>query len=120
MNDPIFERARELGRYIGQTDEYRAVARARDRFGEDQDAVGVAQRLQQLESEIARALQAGQEPDAETAAEYEAQFGTLQSNVAYQALVAAQSNFEKVLARVNEEITKGIETGAQSRIILPS
>ena len=38
----------------------------------------------------------------------------------YQSLVASQSNFEKLLARVNEEIGKGMEMGAQSRIILPS
>jgi hypothetical protein len=38
----------------------------------------------------------------------------------YQALVAAQSNFDRVMSRINEEIARGIEAGAQSRIILPS
>ena len=47
-----------------------------------------------------------------------ASFGTLQASAAYQGLVAAQSNFDKLLQRVNEEIGKGIEAGSQSRIIL--
>jgi hypothetical protein len=38
----------------------------------------------------------------------------------YQGLVAAQSNFDRVMGRVNEEIARGIEAGEQSRIILPS
>jgi hypothetical protein len=36
----------------------------------------------------------------------------------YQALAAAQSNFDRLMMRVNEEIAKGIEAGEQSRIIL--
>jgi hypothetical protein len=35
-------------------------------------------------------------------------------------MVAAQSNFDKLLTRVNDEISRGMEMGAQSRIILPS
>ena len=51
--------------------------------------------------------------------EYEQKFGEVQSRMEYQSLVAAQSNFDKILARVNEEISKGMATAAQSRIILP-
>ena len=39
---------------------------------------------------------------------------------AFQRLVAAQTNFEKVMYKVNETVTKGIEEGAQSRIIIAS
>jgi cell fate (sporulation/competence/biofilm development) regulator YlbF (YheA/YmcA/DUF963 family) len=120
MKELAFEKARELGRQLGQTDEYRAMERARQRFGEDAEAVESMTRLQHLEQEIGRALQAGQEPPAEQTEEYERRFGQLQGSAVYQGLVAAQSNFDKILTRVNEEISKGMESGAQSRIIMPS
>jgi len=39
---------------------------------------------------------------------------------AFQRLVASQTNFEKVMYKVNETVAKGIEEGAQSRIIIAS
>jgi hypothetical protein len=47
-------------------------------------------------------------------------FSEVQSCAVYLCLVAALSNFETVLGRVNEEISRGMEAGGQSRIILPS
>ena len=38
----------------------------------------------------------------------------------FQRLVAAQSNFEKIMYKVNETVARGIEEGAQSRIIISS
>jgi cell fate (sporulation/competence/biofilm development) regulator YlbF (YheA/YmcA/DUF963 family) len=120
MMESILERARELGRQLGQSDEYRAVERARSRFNEDSDAMTGLKRLQELEREIGSALERGQEPPREKAEEYERLFGELQGSASYQGLVAAQSNFDKILGKVNEEITKGMEAGSRSRIILPS
>jgi len=120
MKEVALEKARELGRQLGQLEEYRAVERARSRFAEDAEAVESMQRLQLLERDIAQALQSGEEPPEALTVEYEQRFGTLQGSAIYQSLVAAQSNFDKILGRVNEEITKGMEAGSQSRIILPS
>jgi cell fate (sporulation/competence/biofilm development) regulator YlbF (YheA/YmcA/DUF963 family) len=116
----IMERARELGRQLGQSDEYRALDRARKRFGEDAESIAAFERLQSLEREIAQSLERNEEPAMATTTEYEQRFSALQGSPIYQALVAAQSNFDKLLGRVNDEITKGIDAGAQSRIILPS
>ena len=44
----------------------------------------------------------------------------LQSSSVFQSLIAAQMNFDKILARVNQTITEGIEEGAEGRIILPT
>ena len=38
----------------------------------------------------------------------------------YQRLVAAQSNFEKVMYKVNQTVAEGIEQGGESRIIISS
>jgi cell fate (sporulation/competence/biofilm development) regulator YlbF (YheA/YmcA/DUF963 family) len=120
MTDGMKERAAELGRLLGQSDEYKALGRARDRLLEDAQAVESMNRLDELERGISEALQRGEEPDEATKQEYEGLFMKLQSAASYQGMVAAQSNFDKLLARVNQEISRGIETGSQSRIILPS
>jgi cell fate (sporulation/competence/biofilm development) regulator YlbF (YheA/YmcA/DUF963 family) len=120
LGDPIRERAQELGRAMGQTDEYKALTRARERIGDDREAVRRMNRLSELEREVSAALHAGEEPSAAVQEEYEQVFTELQASPSYQALVAAQSNFDKILLRVNEEIGRGIESGSRSRIIMPS
>ena len=120
LSEGMKQRAQELGRLIGQADEYKALSRAREQLSNDRGSVTQLNRLGELEREISQALQQGQEPSQAQQDEYEKLFQELQGSPIYQALVAAQSNFDKTLMRVNEEIGKGIEAGAQSRIILPS
>lgn len=117
---PIRERAQELGRLVGQLEEYRALARARQAIGDDREVIGRMNRLSELEREVATALHSGSEPSLAVQEEYDRLFSELQASSTYQALVAAQSNFDKILVRVNEEIGRGIESGARSRIILSS
>lgn len=114
----IAEKARDLGRLIGQTDEYKAVDRARTRIGEDREVTETVNRLTALEETMAQSLREGREPAAELQAEYESTFSTLQGSPVYQGLVAAQANFEKILSRVNQHVSEGIETAGRSRIIL--
>jgi cell fate (sporulation/competence/biofilm development) regulator YlbF (YheA/YmcA/DUF963 family) len=118
--DLMWERAREVGRMIAQSDEYGAFKRASQRLSDDRDAVTRLNRLQALEDGFAQSVQQGQEPPLEEQQEYEQLVGEVQVMPAYQALAAAQSNFDRLMLRVNEEIAKGIEAGEQSRIILPS
>lgn len=120
LSEGMKQRAQDLGRLIGQSDEYKALSRAREQVSSDQASVTQLNRLGELEREISQALQQGQEPSQAQQEEYEKLFEGLQSSSLYQGLVAAQSNFDKVLMRVNEEIGRGIEAGSQSRIILPS
>lgn len=120
LSESVRERAQELGRVIGQTEEYKALGRARQQISEDRDAVARMNRLSELEQQVSEALHRGVEPTPEVQQEYERLFNELQGSAGYQALVAAQSNFDKILMRVNEEIGRGIESGARSRIILPS
>ncbi|MCI0434270.1 MAG: YlbF family regulator [Gemmatimonadetes bacterium] len=119
ITDAIKERARELGRIVGQTQEYQALERARTRVNEDRELVRTINRLSELEVQIGNALRSGNEPSDETKDAYEREFGVLQASSVYQSLVAAQANFEKLLAHVNDQVTQGITTGSQSRIILP-
>jgi cell fate (sporulation/competence/biofilm development) regulator YlbF (YheA/YmcA/DUF963 family) len=120
INEGMVQKARELGRLIGQTDEYKALERARERFAGDREAVERVNKLAELEAEIGQALQRNEEPNEIVRDEYERVFSELQGSATYQSMVAAQSNFDRVLTKVNEEISKGVESGAGSRIILPS
>jgi cell fate (sporulation/competence/biofilm development) regulator YlbF (YheA/YmcA/DUF963 family) len=118
--DAIAERAREVGRLISQTEEYKALRRANEQIGDDRESVTLLNRLQELQDSLSEALRQGGEPTKEQADEYESLLGDLQSRSKYQAVVAAQSNFDRLMMRVNEEIGRGIEAGEQSRIILSS
>lgn len=117
--DGIEERAREIGRLLSQTPEYRAVKDANARLGEDREAVALVNRLTGLEDEITSSLRAGREPTPEQQQEYESLVEQLQQLTTYQRMVAAQANFERLMARINDEIGRGLEAGEQSRIILP-
>jgi len=120
MHESMLEKAREVGRLLGQTDEYKALQRARQRLNEDREAVSSLNRLAELERSIATSLQSGEEPSEETQREYESLASQLQSGPVYQGLVAAQSNFDRLLQKVNEQMGEGIEAGSKSSIIMPS
>jgi cell fate (sporulation/competence/biofilm development) regulator YlbF (YheA/YmcA/DUF963 family) len=120
MNDAMLDKAKEVGRLLGQTDEYKALQRAREGLNEDRESVELVNRLAALEQELSATLQRGEQPPEDKQKEYEEVFSSLQSGSRYQALVAAQSNFDRVLQRVNQRIGEGIEAGAKSSIIMPS
>lgn len=115
----IMEMAKDLGGVIARTDEYQVLRRAVDGTNDDGDLNGMRSTLERLETDIETAMQQGQEPTDEVKEEYEAAVMKLQTNSTYQRLVAAQTNFDKILIKVNQMIQEGIVSGAESRIILP-
>lgn len=113
----IEDKAKELGRLIGQSPEYQAMKRASDALGEDRETVVLLQQMEDLRSEAQRMLQRGERPTAELEQRLDLLLGQVQVKSAYQRLVAAQENFDKVMARVNDWILDGMEKGAASPII---
>ena len=116
----IYDMARELGGALARTDEYQALKRAMDATADDRDLVEIRNRIESLEASIEADLRAGKEPSDELKTQYGDATEELQRLAAYQRLVAAQSNFEKVMYKVNRTVAEGIEEGAQSRIIISS
>lgn len=116
----ISQMAQDLGRELGRTDEYKALKHAMDQAEQDREVVELRNKLQTLEEGIHASLKAGQQPDDDTAKEYEEVAGQLQGKPAYQRLVAAQSNFDKVVQEVNQTIAEGIKEGGDSPIVTPS
>ena len=111
-------KAQELGNALGRTDEYQVVKRSIEAADGDSELAALRTELVGLEGRIEASLKAGEEPDADTAAAYEGAVSRLQASAIYQSLVAAQSNFDKLMAKVNQAIAQGMEEGGQSRIIL--
>ena len=120
MHETMLEKAGEVGRLLGQTKEYKELQKARQRLNDDRETVERVNRLAQLEREISQDLQNGKEPPEDVQKEYQSTFSELQSGSEYQSLIAAQSNFDRLLQKVNEKIGEGMESGAKSSIILPS
>ncbi len=111
------EKARDLGRMIGQSSEYQALRRANDALGADRDAVEMLRRMEQLRLDAHRMLDRGERPTEEMQRQLDTLLSQVQVNQAYQRLVVAQENFDKVMSHVNEWILQGIEKGAASPII---
>ena len=113
----IEEKAKELGRLIGQANEYKEVKRASDALNGDKDTVTLLQRMEQLRVNAQRMLQRGERPTEEMERELDALLGQIQGRPTYQRLLVAQENFDKTMGRVNDWILEGIEKGAASPII---
>ncbi len=111
------EKARELGRSIGQSSEYQALRRANDALGADREAVDMLRRMEQLRLDAHKMLERGERPTEEMERQLDVLLGQIQVNPVYQRVVVAQENFDKVMSRVNEWILQGIEKGAASPII---
>lgn len=114
----IEEKAKELGRLIGQSAEYQALKRANEALAEDKEAVALLRQMENLRLDAQRMMAAGERPTHEMEEKLDALLGTVQGQAVYQRLIVAQENFDKTMAKVNDWILDGIEKGAASSIIM--
>ena len=113
----IWDKAQELGRQIGQSSEYQALRRAESALREDKETVTKLDQIQTLARQVDQAIAQGQMPDQATSDAYESAVRDLETSVVGQAYVVARANFEKLMTRVNQQISEGMEKGATSSII---
>ncbi len=97
----IEEKAQELGRLIGQSDDYKALKRARDGLEGVEELDAKFEELQLVAARLEKAMAEGAEPEQADG----------------QSLVAAQANFDKLMLRVQDQIMEGIKKGSESVII---
>ena len=102
---------------IGQSAEYQAVKRANDALNEDREAVTVLREMDTLRREAQGMIERGQQPTPDMEEKLDALLSKVQSNAAYQRVVVAQENFDKLMMRMNDWIGEGIQKGATSSII---
>ena len=113
----IWDKAQELGRQIGQSAEYQALRRTEASLREDKETVAKLDQIQTLARQVDHLVTAGQMPDQATAEAYESAVRDLEMSPVGQAYVVARANFEKLMTRVNQQISEGMEKGATSSII---
>jgi cell fate (sporulation/competence/biofilm development) regulator YlbF (YheA/YmcA/DUF963 family) len=113
----IDQKALELGRLLGQSEEYKAFLRASERLREDAACHQQLAEVERLARDIEQAAQQGREPAREAVEQYDRMLQSVQGNPVYQAVVAAQTNFEKLMTKINGKIFEGMKQGAASPII---
>jgi cell fate (sporulation/competence/biofilm development) regulator YlbF (YheA/YmcA/DUF963 family) len=113
----IDQKARELGRLIGQSSEYQALKRSNEALSEDRDAVTLLRRMEELRGTAQSMIEQGSEPSEEMERELDDLLSKVQVNPSYQRALVAQTNFDKLMMQVNNWIAEGIKSGAVSSII---
>ena len=111
------EKARDLGRVIGQSSEYQAVKRSSDALNADREAVSVLQQMEKIRTDAQQMISRGEQPTAEMEQQLDELLTKVQSNPVYQRAISAQENFDKVMYQVNNWIMDGMKKGATSSII---
>ncbi|HEU4988527.1 MAG: YlbF family regulator [Gemmatimonadota bacterium] len=114
----IEEKARELGRMIGQSTEYQALKRANEALADDQEAIALLKQMETLRLDAQKMIARGERPTAEMEQQLDGLLAQVQGQAVYQRLIVAQENFDKTMGKVNDWILEGIEKGAASPIIM--
>lgn len=112
------DKARDLGRTIGQSAEYKAVKRSSEALNADAQATDVLRKMETIRTQAQAMIDRGEEPTPDMEQALDALLGQVQGNDAYQRAISAQDNFDKLMLRVNQWIADGIRSGATSSIIL--
>ncbi|HEV8598844.1 MAG TPA: YlbF family regulator [Gemmatimonadales bacterium] len=113
----IEEKAQELGRLIGQSTEYQTLRRAEKTLQEDAETRARLEKIDQLARQIDEQVAQKKIPDEATVNAYETAVRDLEVSTQGQAYVIARANYEKLMTRVNQQMSVGIERGATSSII---
>ena len=112
------DKAKDLGRTIGQSEEYKAVKRSSEALNGDREASTMLRQMEQIRTDAQAMIDGGQEPTPAMEQELDALLQQVQTNASYQRAIVAQENFDKLMLRVNTWIADGIRAGATSQIIL--
>jgi len=118
--EAIMQKARELGRLISHTAEFSYLSSAQKELDDDREATEKLNRLKKVQDQVVSTVEKGEEPDEELLEEREELAQDLQRDRKYQSLVSAQSNFDKLMKKVNRAISQGLKKGEESDIIMPS
>jgi cell fate (sporulation/competence/biofilm development) regulator YlbF (YheA/YmcA/DUF963 family) len=111
------DKAKDLGRTIGQSEEYKAVKRSSEALNGDREASTILRQMEKIRTDAQAMIDAGQEPTNEMEQQLDGLLQQVQTNPSYQRAIVAQDNFDKLMLRVNEWISEGIRKGASSGII---
>ena len=112
------DKAKDLGRTIGQSEEYKAVKRSSEGLNADREASTILRQMEKIRTDAQAMIDRGEDPTPEMEQELDTLLQQVQRNTSYQVAISAQDNFDKLMLRVNQWIADGIRAGATSSIIL--
>ncbi len=113
----IDEKAQELGRLIGQANEYQTLRRAELALRDDPEAQTRLETISRLTRDFDQLVAEGGTPDDAAAQQYETTLKEFELSSVGQAYLVARANVDKLMSRVNQAIGEGMERGATSGII---
>ena len=109
--------AKELGRMISQSPEYKYYDQATKDVNENKEISRMMEKLREYENKVAKMVREGKPLTEEFKKEYNEFMEEVQGKTLIQALIASQENYLKLMKRVNDMIAEGIRDGAGKRII---
>lgn len=112
------DKAKDIGRTIGQSEEYKSVKRSSEALNGDREATTILRQMEKIRTDAQAMIDRGEEPTPEMEQQLDSLLQQVQVNPTYQRAISAQDNFDKLMLRVNQWIADGIRAGATSSIIL--
>src|ERR1044072_3658707 len=97
----IEERARDLGRLIGQSKEDQELKRANEALGQDEEAGKLLKAMEQLRVDGQLIVEKGGRPRPEGERHLPTMAGKVHFSTPYQRLLVTRENFDKLMARAN-------------------
>ncbi len=113
----IEEKAKSLGRALGQTDKAKALKRAEENIQEEEEVSEEFEEVQKLQEELISKNKRGEDITREEQEELQELMKKLEKRPTFQQFISAQTNFEKLMQQVNQYIQEGIAEGQDSQII---
>ncbi len=111
----VLDKAKELGKEIRTTDEYKELVRTSGNVQENSEANDIINEIQKLQQQIQFAQQSGVQPNQEQIEEFNNLKGKMDSNITIQAYVKAQENFNQIMQDVNQAISQEIGPDEQKQ-----
>lgn len=105
----VMDKARELGKEIRTTEEYKELERTTGNIKDDADANKMIQDIQELQQQIQFAQQSGVQPSQEQIDNFNSLKGKMDTSLTIQAYAKAQNDFSEFMQTVNNAIGEGID-----------
>jgi len=107
----VIVKAKELGKEIRKTEQYRELERVSENMQEDAEANQMVREIQDLQQQIQFAQQSGVQPSQEQIEEFNNLKSKMDTSLTIQAYAKAQNDFSEFMQDVNNAISEGISPG---------
>ncbi|MFO8060401.1 MAG: YlbF family regulator [Bacillota bacterium] len=109
MTEALFEKARELGAAMRDTEEFQKLAAAEENMNRDLEAQALLRDIQEAEQTLHKLQQSGLQPTQEQMQEFQGKREQMSQNAAVSRFMQAQAEFTAVVQEVNGAISEGMK-----------